>query len=210
MSTADYGELGEPTAVRASSILQAGALESPSFDDPLKASSTVRTNTRSRPWRGDTAVAGSTSTQIAPAAASPEFPSGKVDVQPPDTIARNQLLRESVFPDWKDDSGRTGVDTPDEMQKKDPLATQIWKLYSRTKTRLPNQERMENLTWRMMAMSLRRREQMQSLFVIPACLRITRRHAMANTNTGIQVTTEYCDCPSRWQCSVSQSGRSHK
>ena len=56
------------------------------------------------------------------------------------------------------------------MQKKDPLATQIWKLYSKTKTRLPNQERMENLTWRMMAMSLKRREQMQAMFV--ACLPI--------------------------------------
>ncbi|KAI1941106.1 Sodium- and chloride-dependent GABA transporter 1 [Ophidiomyces ophidiicola] len=48
------------------------------------------------------------------------------------------------------------------MQKQDPLATQIWKLYSRTKSQLPNQERMENLTWRMMAVSLRReREQAQ-------------------------------------------------
>ncbi|OKL62271.1 Nitrogen regulatory protein areA [Talaromyces atroroseus] len=44
------------------------------------------------------------------------------------------------------------------MQRKDPLATQIWKLYSRTKSQLPNQERMENLTWRMMAMSLKRQE----------------------------------------------------
>ena len=54
------------------------------------------------------------------------------------------------------------METPEEMQKKDPLGTQIWKLYSKTKTRLPNQERMENLTWRMMAMNLRRREQMQA------------------------------------------------
>ncbi|KAK6533240.1 hypothetical protein TWF694_002196 [Orbilia ellipsospora] len=42
------------------------------------------------------------------------------------------------------------------MQKQDPLATQIWKLYSRTKVGLPNQERMENLTWRMMSMTLKR------------------------------------------------------
>lgn len=44
------------------------------------------------------------------------------------------------------------------MQKNDPLATQIWKLYSKTKSQLPNQERMANLTWRMMAMSLKRQE----------------------------------------------------
>ena len=55
---------------------------------------------------------------------------------------------------------------PDELQKKDPLGTQIWKLYTRQKAQLPNQERMENLTWRMMAVNLRReREQAQSRYV---------------------------------------------
>jgi Fungal protein of unknown function (DUF1752)/Nitrogen regulatory protein AreA N terminus len=90
---------------------------------------------------------------------------GKLDLSTQETIARNGLLRESVFPDWEDDAARGGIGSPDEMQKKDPLATQIWKLYSKTKTRLPNQERMENLTWRMMAMSLKRRELMQAMFV---------------------------------------------
>lgn len=73
--------------------------------------------------------------------------------------ARKELLRESFFPSWKDDSAGDELDSPDEMQKKDPLATQIWRLYSKTKKQLPNQERMENLTWRMMAMSLRKRKQ---------------------------------------------------
>ncbi|QKX60012.1 uncharacterized protein TRUGW13939_07154 [Talaromyces rugulosus] len=68
------------------------------------------------------------------------------------------MLRDSIFPDWRDDVPHDAVDSPDEMQRKDPLATQIWKLYSRTKSQLPNQERMENLTWRMMSMSLRRQE----------------------------------------------------
>jgi GATA-binding protein len=48
------------------------------------------------------------------------------------------------------------------MQRKDPLGTQIWKLYTRTKSQLPHQERMENLTWRMMAMNLMRREREQA------------------------------------------------
>jgi GATA-binding protein len=73
--------------------------------------------------------------------------------------ARKELLRESFFPTWKDDATSEELDSPDEMQKKDPLATQIWRLYSKTKKQLPNQERMENLTWRMMAMSLRKRKQ---------------------------------------------------
>ncbi|KFY44433.1 hypothetical protein V494_01479, partial [Pseudogymnoascus sp. VKM F-4513 (FW-928)] len=70
------------------------------------------------------------------------------------------MLRETIFPTWKDGaSGAAELDSPDEMQRRDPLATQIWRLYSKTKKQLPNQERMENLTWRMMAMSLRKRRQ---------------------------------------------------
>ncbi|KAL2871575.1 nitrogen regulatory protein area N terminus-domain-containing protein [Aspergillus lucknowensis] len=75
----------------------------------------------------------------------------------PSDSAHDNLLQDSLFPEWK--SGAAGgIDSPDEMQRRDPLATQIWKLYSRTKAQLPNQERMENLTWRMMAMSLKRKE----------------------------------------------------
>lgn len=104
--------------------------------------------------------------------------------------AHEELLQDAVFPEWRDDAaGLESFETPEEMQQKDPLGTQIWKLYSRAKTRMPNQERMyslpplaaqhqrkpasllntiltchvgmENLTWRMMAMNLRRREQEQ-------------------------------------------------
>ncbi|KAI4113975.1 MAG: hypothetical protein LQ345_005155 [Seirophora villosa] len=71
---------------------------------------------------------------------------------------RQNVLGNAVFADWQDDATQDDLGHPEEMQKKDPLATQIWKLYSRTKTQLPNQERMENLTWRMMAMNLRRKQ----------------------------------------------------
>lgn len=90
-----------------------------------------------------------------------------LDLSAPEAIARNEVLRDAMFPDWKDDASADALESPEEMQKKDPLGTQIWKLYSRTKTRLPNQERMENLTWRMMAMNLRRREQMEA-YVFPS------------------------------------------
>lgn len=83
----------------------------------------------------------------------------KLDLSAADTAARKHVLRESVFSTWKDDAGGADLESPDEMQKKDPLATQIWRLYSKTKKQLPNQERMENLTWRMMAMNLRKRKQ---------------------------------------------------
>lgn len=78
---------------------------------------------------------------------------------------RNNVLGDAVFPDWRDDATSADLGQPEEMQKKDPLGTQIWKLYSRTKSQLPNQERMENLTWRMMAMNLKRKEQERARFV---------------------------------------------
>jgi hypothetical protein len=78
----------------------------------------------------------------------------QLDLSLEDNVAWNELLRESVFPDGK------------KMQKRNPLATQIWKLYNETKTQLPNQTRMENLTWRMMAMNLMRRELEQTRYVL--------------------------------------------
>lgn len=42
------------------------------------------------------------------------------------------------------------------LAKEDPLATQVWKMYARTKASLPHAQRMENLTWRMMAMALKK------------------------------------------------------
>ncbi|CAE6448409.1 unnamed protein product [Rhizoctonia solani] len=38
-----------------------------------------------------------------------------------------------------------------------PLAAQVWKMYAKTKAGLPHQQRMENLTWRMMAMALKKK-----------------------------------------------------
>jgi hypothetical protein len=69
------------------------------------------------------------------------------------------ILRDNFFEPWKDDaSAHVGVPSPEEMQKNDPLGTQIWKLYCKTRGQLPNSERLENLTWRMMSMNLRRKE----------------------------------------------------
>lgn len=45
------------------------------------------------------------------------------------------------------------------MQREDPLATQVWKMYARTKATLPHAQRMENLTWRMMALALRKKRE---------------------------------------------------
>ena len=83
---------------------------------------------------------------------------GKLEGSPSEATARQGLLRDSFLDQWKDDTGSAENETPEDMQKNDPLGTQIWKLYHRTKGQLPNGERLENLTWRMMSMNLRRKE----------------------------------------------------
>src|SRR5271168_447226 len=48
---------------------------------------------------------------------------------------------------------------PEQLAKEDPLATQVWKMYARTKVTLPPAQRMENLTWRMMALALKKKKE---------------------------------------------------
>ena len=68
------------------------------------------------------------------------------------------MLAAAIFPGLQNDASGPAMGSPEEMQRNDPLGTQIWKLYSKARAQLPNAERMENLTWRMMAMSMRRAE----------------------------------------------------
>ncbi|KAI4215569.1 MAG: hypothetical protein LQ351_002038 [Letrouitia transgressa] len=97
---------------------------------------------------------------ILPSAPSSHLPPfntarSKLDISSDHRDTRKDLLREAVFPDWQNDATSTDLT---EMRENDPLGHQIWRLYSKTKAQLPNHERMENLTWRMMAMHLKRRE----------------------------------------------------
>ncbi|PKI84370.1 Sodium- and chloride-dependent GABA transporter 1 [Malassezia vespertilionis] len=48
---------------------------------------------------------------------------------------------------------------PEELAKKDPLATQVWRMYAKQREQLPNAARMENLTWRLMSLTLRRKRE---------------------------------------------------
>lgn len=89
--------------------------------------------------------------------------STRLDLSPTERDARKGLLRDTFFEHFRDDSvssvaAQSELETPEEMQKNDPLGTQIWKLYHKTKGQLPNSERLENLSWRMMSMNLRRKE----------------------------------------------------
>ncbi|KAL2198677.1 hypothetical protein P885DRAFT_32915 [Corynascus similis CBS 632.67] len=65
------------------------------------------------------------------------------------------VLRAAAFPPFQQ-TVRRETQNLEEMQRDDPLATQIWKFYAKTKQLLPAQERMENLTWRLMHLRLQR------------------------------------------------------
>lgn len=96
------------------------------------------------------------------ASPSDEFPRGKLDLSLDQSQTRRELLREAFFPDLCDDATRSDWDHPDEMQKNDPLGTHMWKIVSKVKTQIANSERMENMTWRLMAMSLKRKGEEQA------------------------------------------------
>lgn len=163
MSRAEFGERGEPSTVHFD--FHAAEEHRHFASDELKSAAS---NTLEYPYAANQQSSEDSSSTSARAQGSnitsptQEPEADYLDLSAPEAIARNEVLRDSMFPDWKDDASADSLESPEEMQKKDPLGTQIWKLYSRTKTRLPNQERMENLTWRMMAMNLKRREQMEA------------------------------------------------
>ncbi|KAL0079541.1 global nitrogen regulator protein [Phycomyces blakesleeanus] len=59
----------------------------------------------------------------------------------------DQVLGHALFPQRKD-----------EPEIKDPLSSQVWRMYTKAKDSLPNGSRLENLTWRMMAMNLTKKK----------------------------------------------------
>ena len=81
------------------------------------------------------------------------------DLQSPTTTISPQ----DAFPPRKLSGSPDLVSTPDlsgdpaAMAKQDPLVTQVWKMYARTKATQPHAHRMENITWRMMALALQKK-----------------------------------------------------
>ncbi|KAB8336902.1 hypothetical protein FH972_021209 [Carpinus fangiana] len=76
-----------------------------------------------------------------------------------DALAPNTMLRDDFFTGLHGSADHDADESPEELQKKDPLGIQIWKLYSKQKNQLPNGQRMDNLSWRMMSMNLKRQEE---------------------------------------------------
>lgn len=67
--------------------------------------------------------------------------------------------RLSGSPDLKAAELAAGETDPEKLQREDPLATQVWKMYARQKATLPHAQRMENITWRMMALALKKKKE---------------------------------------------------
>ncbi|CAN8100364.1 unnamed protein product [Discula destructiva] len=73
-------------------------------------------------------------------------------------VAQRRLSEVEALHGFND--GLAGMSSsPEELAKEDPLATQVWRFFAKAKQNLPNQERMENITWRMMTVSLRKQAQ---------------------------------------------------
>lgn len=180
MATTYRGERGGLTALRASSALKpthdASRLQISQSSDRLHRQPLPQNNL-SKPNTKSSMTTATTKSTVKPSNVSTEDQQNNEQSPPPlnfpspNTVAQSELLQETVFPTWKDDAANEVFETPEDLQREDPLGTQIWKLYSKTKTRLPNQERMENLTWRMMAMNLKRREREQAMYTFnsPSC-----------------------------------------
>ncbi|KAI7847706.1 hypothetical protein BDC45DRAFT_472205 [Circinella umbellata] len=76
--------------------------------------------------------------------------SRRQSARPSTTDTAAAILSDSLFP--------APPQKEHEKKKEDPLGSQVWRLYTKAKDTLPNGSRLENLTWRMMAMNLRKKQ----------------------------------------------------
>lgn len=153
---AQYGERGGAAAL-ADDSLDFSAIGSDGVDIVTSNTTSSPRHVGFPPGHHDNASGSSSAIQSLTSASTLSTLESKLDLSPTDAVARRGVLRDSFFDEWKDDAS-IDFESPEEMQKKDPLGTQIWRLYHRQKGQLPNGERLENLTWRMMSMKLRKAE----------------------------------------------------
>lgn len=103
-----------------------------------------------------------------PAVSNGASPTGKVQT-PGDSSAPSNLFDFDSFAAIADSpaagsaspTGSTIIDeeAAEALSKKDPIAAQVWRMFNKAKNTLPNGARMENLTWRLMSMTLKKRKE---------------------------------------------------
>lgn len=156
---AQYAERGvQSAAALTDDIMDFAAMGSDNIDGVTSNTTSSPRHVRFPPGHFDNASGTSSAIHSLTSASTLSTLESKLDLSPGDATARRGVLRDSVFDEWKDDATGFESESPEEMQKKDPLGAQIWRLYHKQKNQLPNGERLENLTWRMMSMNLRRKE----------------------------------------------------
>lgn len=90
-----------------------------------------------------------------------------LDMKATRVAAMEELLRTGDLPFFQRDD--LALADPAELRMQDPLAIQVWKYFSKAVNVMPNQRRMENLTWRMMHTTKQKADEAKrygSLFVI--------------------------------------------
>jgi len=159
------------------SIYAAFGIAGPDMMD-TDASNTISSPRHVRPLPGrlnDSSSGSSSALHSLTSASTLSTLESKLDLSPTEATGRKGLLRDSLLDSWKDDGMGPELESPEEMQKQDPLGAQIWKLYHKTRGQLPNSERLENLTWRMMSMNLRRKELERQGYIHRNCVGRTSR-----------------------------------
>ncbi|KAF7723232.1 hypothetical protein EC973_002170 [Apophysomyces ossiformis] len=79
----------------------------------------------------------------------------------PSISLADRILADSLFPSIGNGTNKN--------QSDDPLESQIWRMYTNAKDTLPNGSRLENLTWRLMAMTLTKKKPSESEPSSPPC-----------------------------------------
>ncbi|GAA5978088.1 hypothetical protein JCM5350_007391 [Sporobolomyces pararoseus] len=92
---------------------------------------------------------------------SPSQPSQGLPVGVTNVLANEYGSNRPSPADSASPAGSTIIDeeSAELLSKKDPIAAQVWRMFHKAKNTMPNGARMENLTWRLMSMTLRKRRE---------------------------------------------------
>ncbi|KAI0476489.1 hypothetical protein GGR56DRAFT_474772 [Xylariaceae sp. FL0804] len=98
-----------------------------------------------------------------PADSRPSGPKLKLAFPGLDHVARLDFLQDELFPDARNAAVSATDGGLARMQQDNPLelATEVWRFFSKTKLSLPSWERMENVSWRMMHLEMRKQQQQE-------------------------------------------------
>lgn len=103
-------------------------------------------------------------------------------------VIADQILSDPLFP--SNTSSDKSATSKEVQTQKDPLASQVWRMYTKAKDTLPNGSRLENLTWRMMAMSLKSKKKDDNIDEGDAMVvDDTPEPAPATSQTSIDIST---------------------